>query len=146
MDLLCGYFAIQQLQAFIAHIMLHVQSTEVFMASLQSFLFKTYARIINTIPENIPENFCKINNDILSIYINGKNQKCSCYNYGLGTYPSPAARTCSYQSVLPVLNPWSKTGLETLGTRFHEPCQINMKPLGSQFDMSPSQHLCRCPK
>lgn len=60
-----------------------------------------------------------------------KKQKWSCSNYEVSTYPSPTARTCSYQSFLFVLNPWSKMGLETLKTRFHEPCQINMKPLGS---------------
>lgn len=51
-----------------------------------------------------------------------------------GTYPSPAARTCSCRRCLPAPTPQGRTGLETPGTRFHEPCQHpppkNLKPLG----------------
>lgn len=40
-----------------------------------------------------------------------------------GTYPSPAARTCSCQRGLPAPTPRGRTGLETPGTRFREPCR-----------------------
>lgn len=42
---------------------------------------------------------------------------------GGGTYPSPAARTCSCRRCLPAPTPRGRTGSETPGTRFHEPCQ-----------------------
>lgn len=40
---------------------------------------------------------------------------------GGSTYPSPAARTCSCRRDLPAPPPQGRTGLETPGTRFHEP-------------------------
>lgn len=66
MDLLCGYFMLSnsELQAFIAHRMLCVfKAQSCSLASLQSFLFKTCARVNITIPENILEILSKINND-----------------------------------------------------------------------------------
>lgn len=99
------------------------------------------------LPQNWKSVWCflkylnKLHSDISKKTGNGLvfNTLChySCGTHDGGTYPGPAARTCSCQSVLPELNPWSKKGLEKLKTQFHGPCQSNPNPPEFWFEIFP---------